>query len=75
METNDLDELQKTYKEAVERLITAIRAEVALANKDHSETAMEKWDRADFAVQDAFKQAREAREQYKDSLRQLHYGI
>ena len=71
----DLDGLQASYKEAVDRLVDAIRAEEALANADHSETAMEKWDQADFAVQDALKQAREAREQYKDGLRAVHYGI
>ena len=71
----DLDELQRIYKEAVERWVAAIRAEEALANSNHSETAMEKWDQADFAVQDAQKQAKEARDQYKDALRLIHYGI
>ena len=75
MSNSDLDELQRAYKAAVDRWVAAIRAEEALANADHSETAMEKWDTADFAVQDVEKQAREAREQYKDGLRQLHYGI
>lgn len=75
MEKPDLNGLQTTYKQAVDRLVTAIRAEEALANADHSEAAMEKWDRADFAVQDALEQARKAREHYKDGLRQAHYGI
>jgi len=75
MEKPDLDGLQRNYKEAVDRWVTAIRAEEALANSDHSETAMEKWDRADFTVQDAEKQAKEARDQYKDALRKIHYGI
>ena len=75
METRDLDELQRNYKQAVDRLVTAIRTEEALANADHSETAMEKWDQADFAVQDAVKQAKEAREQYKDGLRALHFDM
>lgn len=75
MNKPDLDGLQRSYKEAVDRLVNAIRAEEALANTDHSETAMEKWDRADFAVQDALDQARKAREHYKDGLRAVHYGI
>ncbi len=75
MEKPELDELQQKYKQAVDEWVSAIRAEEALANADHSETAMEKWDRADFVVQDAEKQAREARDQYKDALRLLHYGI
>lgn len=75
MEKHDLDELQRDYKEAIDQLVTAIRAEEALANADHSETEMEKWDKADFAVKDALKQAKEAREQYKDGLRALHYDM
>ena len=75
MSTDDLNQLQQSYKVAVERWVAAIRAEEALANHDHSEVAMENWDHADFAVQDAGKQAREAREQYKEGLRKLHFGI
>ena len=75
MTTSDLDTLQRNYKDAVDLWVAAIRAEEALANTDHSETAMEKWDRADFTVQDAQRQAQEAREQYKEGLRHLHYGI
>ena len=75
METRDLDELQRKYKEAADRLVAAIRAEEALANTDYSETAWEKWDEADFAVKDALKQAKEAREQYKDGLRALHFDM
>ncbi len=75
MDKPDLDGLQRVYKEAVDRWVAAIRAEEALANADHSETAMEKWDLADFAVQDVEQKAKEVREQYKDGLRQLHYGM
>jgi Tfp pilus assembly protein PilN len=75
MEKPDLNGLQQAYKQAVDAWVAAIRAEEALANANHSETAMEKWDRADFAVQDAGKQAKEARDDYKDALRRIHYGI
>ncbi len=75
MENPDLDSLQRSYKEAVDQWVAAIRAEEALANADHSETEMEKWDRADFTVQDAEKQAQEARNNYKEALRKIHYGI
>jgi len=71
----DLDTLQRSYKQAVDQLVAAIRAEEALATPDHSETAMERWDSADFAVQDSQKQAKQARDAYKEGLRQLHYGI
>jgi hypothetical protein len=75
MSKPNLDELQTTYKQAVDRWVAAIRAEEALATPNHSETAMEQWDEADFSVQDSEKQARKARDQYKEGLRHLHYGI
>ena len=71
----NLDALQQKYKQAVDQWVAAIRAEEALATPDHSETAMERWDHADFAVKDAEKQAKEARDDYKEGLRKLHYGI
>jgi hypothetical protein len=75
MENSSLDQLQQAYKQAVDRWVDAIRSEESLATANHSETAMEKWDRADFVVQDAAKQAKEARDNYKEGLRHLHYGI
>ncbi len=75
MSKPNLDELQATYKQAVEQWVTAIRAEEALATPDHSETAMEQWDQADFGVQGAEKRAKAARDAYKEGLRHLHYGI
>ena len=75
MDNSKLDELQNTYKQAVDGWIQAIRAEEALATPDHSEVAMETWDAACFAEQDAQKKAREAKDAYKDALRKIHYGI
>ena len=75
MSKENLDQLQATYKQAVDQYVAAIRAEEALATPTQSETAREQWDKADFAVQDAGKQAREARDAYKEGLRKLHYGI
>jgi hypothetical protein len=75
MDKPNLDELQKAYKQAVDQWVAAIRAEEALATPNHSETAMEQWDKADFSVQDAEKQAKHARDKYKEGLRHLHFGI
>lgn len=75
MTTSDLDALQQSYKQAVDQWVAAIRAEEALATPNHSESAMERWDSADFAVQDAQKEAKRARDAYKEGLRKLHYGI
>jgi hypothetical protein len=75
MDNPKLDELQQAYKQAVDQWVGAIRAEEALATPNHSETAMEMWDRACFAEQDAQKKASEAKEAYKDGLRKLNYGF
>lgn len=71
----EFDQLLKTYKEAVDRFVDAIRKEESLANQDHSMIEMELWDDADFKVQDAEKVAKEARDAYKDALRQKNYGF
>ena len=75
MDNSKLDELQQAYKQAVDRWIAAIRSEEALATPDHSEVAMERWDQAGFAELDAQNKAKQARDQYKDALRRLHFGI
>jgi hypothetical protein len=75
MDRANLDELQRAYKQAVDQWVAAIRAEEALATPDHSEIAMERWDAAGFAEQNAQSKAKQARDEYKDALRRLHYGI
>jgi hypothetical protein len=71
----ELSELRLAYKTAVDDWVEAIRTEEALATPDHSMTAMEKWDAAHFREQDAQTKATEAREVYKDALRNANYGI
>lgn len=75
MDNSKLDELQQAYKQAVDQWVIAIRAEEALATPDHSEIAMERWDKAGFAEQDAQDRAKQARDMYKDALRQVNYGF
>jgi hypothetical protein len=75
MDNSKLDELRKAYKQAVDQWVDAIRAEEALATPDHSEVAMERWDRATFTEQDAQEKAKKARDEYKDALRRVNYGF
>jgi hypothetical protein len=75
MDKANLDQLRFAYKAEVDKWVDAIRAEEALAKEDHSMIAMEKWDDAHFREQDAQKNANEARDAYKDGLRQVNYGI
>ncbi len=75
MENAELDKLRFEYKAAVERWIQAIRAEENLATPDHSMVAVEDWDRANFAEEDARKAAKEARQEYADALREVLYNF
>ena len=75
MDNSSLDALRVAYKEAVDQWVLAIRAEEALATTDHSVTAMERWDDAGFAEQDAQKTAQKAKDEYKDALRQANFGF
>jgi len=75
MSKADLDQLRLAYKKAADEWVDAIRNEEALATPDHSMIAMEHWDAAHFKEQDAKSKAAEAREAYKDGLREANYGI
>lgn len=75
MENAELDKLRFKYKAAVERWIEAIRAEENLATPDHSMVAVEEWDRANFAEQDARDTAKAARQEYADALREVLYNF
>jgi hypothetical protein len=75
MNKADLDRLRSAYKQAVDAWVAAIRVEEALATEDHSMVAMENWDDAHFREQDAQAKAAEARDAYKDQLREVNYGI
>jgi hypothetical protein len=75
MDISTLDQLRLAYKTAVDQWVIAIRAEENLATPDHSEAAWEKWDEAGFAEEDARGKAKEARDGYKDALREANIGF
>ena len=75
MQDKDFDELLSDYRRAVDNWVTALRAEEALANDDHSMVEMEKWDAAGFAAHDAEAVAKKARDRYKNALRKKNYGF
>jgi hypothetical protein len=75
MQDKDFDKLLNDYRQAVENWVTAMRAEEALANDDHSMVEMEKWDTAGFAAHDAEAVAKKARDRYKNALRKKNYGF
>jgi hypothetical protein len=75
MDNAELDRLRQTYKDAVEKWITAIREEEALVTPDHSVQAWDLWEQAGFAEEEAREKAKAAKEQYEDALRQVDYKI
>jgi hypothetical protein len=75
MENAELDKLRFNYKAAVERWIAAIREEENLAKPDHSMIAVEEWDRANLAEQEAGEIAETARQEYADALREVLYNF
>jgi hypothetical protein len=75
MENAELDQLRFKYKAAVDRWVAAIRAEEDLATPDHSMVAVENWDQANFAEEDARNVAKAARQEYTDALRQVLFNF
>ncbi len=75
MQDTDFDQLLSDYRQAMDNWISALRAEEALANDDHSMVEMEKWDAAAFTVHDTEAVAKKARDRYKSALRQKNYGF
>ncbi|MGB6686741.1 MAG: hypothetical protein WBE76_02760 [Terracidiphilus sp.] len=68
-EVSDLDQMQAAYKEAVDRWITAIREEEALASGIHSEANIDEWEAAHFREEAAREKAKSAKKAYEDALR------
>ena len=75
MENQDFDQLLRSYRNAVNRWVDAIRTEESLATEDHSMVQMEKWDEAGFALHDTELTAKKARDAYKNALRKKNYGF
>ena len=73
MENPELEQLRKAYKEAVEQWIAAIRAEEDLATPDYTVPAVDVWENAGFAEEEARTKAKEAKKAYEDALRLVDF--
>jgi hypothetical protein len=73
MEISELEQLRAAYKEAVNAWIAAIRAEEDLATPDHSVPAVDIWENAGFAEEEARTKAKEAKKAYEDALRVVDF--
>jgi len=75
MENHELDHLRFVYKAAVEKWIEAIHAEEDLATPDHTVHAVDVWEHAGFAEEEARNRAKEARQAYEDALRTVNFNF
>jgi len=75
VDDSELDQMQATYKAAVEAWIAAIREEEALASVDHSVAKIDEWERAHFREEDLRNRAKAAKKEYEDGLRMKVFGF
>jgi hypothetical protein len=71
----ELDELQASYKAAVEAWISAIKNEEALASVNHSIAEVDKWEQAHFEEDEMRNTVKEAKAKYEDALRTKFFGF
>ena len=72
---SDLDELQADYKAAVEKWVTAIRKEKALASVNHSVAEVDLWEDAGFQEDAMRNVVKESKAKYEDALREKFFGF
>jgi hypothetical protein len=71
----ELDELQATYREAVEQWIAAIRKEEALASVNHNVADVDRWEAAHFEEDEMRTKVKDAKANYEDALREKFFGF
>lgn len=70
-----LDQLQREYKAAVEKWITAIKHEEALASVHHSGAKLDRWQQAHFQEEEGRNVVLAAKKRYEDGLREVQFGF
>ena len=74
VEISELDELQSSYKAAVDDWVAIIREEEVLASAaDHSVAELDKWEEAHDREEDARNKAKAAKRAYEDALREKFF--
>lgn len=70
-----LDQMQSSYKQAVEKWIAAIRREEQLASVNHTIAEVDKWEQAHFDEENARSEVKAAKERYEGALREAFFGF
>jgi hypothetical protein len=71
----ELDGLQAAYKTAVEKWISAIRNEEALASANHSMAEIDRWEQAHLEEDEMRTAVKDAKAKYEDALRERFFGF
>jgi hypothetical protein len=71
----ELDQMQATYKAAVEEWIAAIKQEEALASVNHSIAEVDKWEGAHFKEDELRGRVKAAKRRYENALREKFFGF
>jgi hypothetical protein len=70
-----LDEMQSTYKTAVDEWIAAIRQEEALASVNHTVAQVDQGEAAGFHEENARDKAKAAKKIYEEAIRQEFFSF
>jgi len=71
----ELDELQSSYRTALETWISSIKNEEALASMNHSMIEIDAWEKAHFDEEEVRANVKAAKEKYEDALRAKFFGF
>jgi hypothetical protein len=71
----ELDQLQRAYKDAVDRWVAAIREEEALASGNHNVAELDEWEAAHFREHKLHREADYRKRLYEDALRREFFGF
>ena len=74
-ENPELDQLQATYKAAVEEWIGAIKQEETLASADHTVAEVDQWEAAHFREDELRNAVKAAKREYEDALRREFFDF
>ena len=74
-DTAELDEMQNSYKAAIEEWIGAIRDEEALASVNHDLAEVDRWEAAYFRQDEIRSKVLAAKARYEDALRKKFFGF
>ena len=75
VETTELDQMQKSYKAAVEEWVAAIRQEESLASVNHDVAEVDKWQAAHFREEDLRNSVQIAKKRYENALLEEFFGF